>query len=98
MTKIIFCPSFQIERLQKDNATEWNKREKLETQKLNAERENKKLRHQITVTEIPTVTVLFCVSFASENILKFENYLVITTIIFKSSWDTNGFKTSVAFC
>ena len=45
-----FCCSFQIERLQKDNATEWNKREKLETQKLNAERENKKLRHQITVT------------------------------------------------
>ncbi|CAB4006918.1 coiled-coil domain-containing 102A [Paramuricea clavata] len=38
----------EIERLQKDNATEWNKREKLETQKLNAERENKKLRHEIT--------------------------------------------------
>ncbi|XP_028392796.1 coiled-coil domain-containing protein 102A-like isoform X2 [Dendronephthya gigantea] len=38
----------EIERLQKDNASEWNKREKLETQKLNAERENKKLRHQIT--------------------------------------------------
>ena len=40
----------KIERLQKENASEWNKREKLESERLTAERENKKLKHQLTVT------------------------------------------------
>ncbi|XP_059569666.1 coiled-coil domain-containing protein 102A isoform X2 [Alligator mississippiensis] len=37
----------QMERLQAENAAEWGKRERLETEKLNLERENKKLRAQI---------------------------------------------------
>nr|XP_060644325.1 coiled-coil domain-containing protein 102A [Anolis sagrei ordinatus] len=37
----------EMERLQAENATEWGKRERLETEKLNLERENKKLRAQI---------------------------------------------------
>lgn len=37
----------QLERLQTENASEWGKRERLETEKLNLERENKKLRLQI---------------------------------------------------
>lgn len=40
---------FQIERLQEENAQEWSKREKLESDKLVLERENKKLRLQIEV-------------------------------------------------
>lgn len=37
----------KMERLQAENAAEWGKRERLETEKLNLERENKKLRAQI---------------------------------------------------
>lgn len=37
----------QLERLQSENASEWGKRERLETDKLNLERENKKYRLQI---------------------------------------------------
>lgn len=36
-----------MERLQAENAAEWGRRERLETEKLNLERENKKLRAQI---------------------------------------------------
>ncbi|KAL4234711.1 hypothetical protein ACF0H5_006353 [Mactra antiquata] len=38
----------ELERLQKENADEWGKRERLETEKLSLERENKKLRTQIS--------------------------------------------------
>eukprot|EP00062_Callorhinchus_milii_P026871 gi/632989503/ref/XP_007883683.1/ PREDICTED: coiled-coil domain-containing protein 102A-like [Callorhinchus milii] len=37
----------EMERLQAENTAEWGKRERLETEKLNLERENKKLRAQI---------------------------------------------------
>ncbi|NXJ54026.1 C102A protein, partial [Spizaetus tyrannus] len=37
----------EMERLQAENAAEWGRRERLETEKLNLERENKKLRAQI---------------------------------------------------
>uniref|UniRef100_A0A663MTD3 Coiled-coil domain-containing protein 102A n=1 Tax=Athene cunicularia TaxID=194338 RepID=A0A663MTD3_ATHCN len=37
----------EMERLQAENAAEWGRRERLETEKLNLERENKKLRSQI---------------------------------------------------
>lgn len=40
---------FKIERLQAENTQEWSKREKLESDKLALERENKKLRLQIEV-------------------------------------------------
>lgn len=40
-------PLSQMERLQAENAAEWGRRERLETEKLNLERENKKLRAQI---------------------------------------------------
>ena len=36
----------ELERLQAENAAEWGKRERLETEKLNLERENKKLRSE----------------------------------------------------
>jgi len=38
---------FQLERLQAENAAEWGKRERLETEKLNLERENKKQKSEI---------------------------------------------------
>jgi coiled-coil domain-containing protein 102 len=38
---------FQLERLQAENAAEWGKRERLETEKLTMERENKKLRAEL---------------------------------------------------
>lgn len=38
---------FKLERLQRENADEWGKRERLETEKLALERENKKCRAQI---------------------------------------------------
>lgn len=41
-----FSP-FQLERLQTENAAEWGKRERLETEKLGLERENKKLRTEL---------------------------------------------------
>lgn len=37
----------QMERLQVENAAEWGRRERLETEKLALERENKKLRAQM---------------------------------------------------
>lgn len=37
----------QLERLQAENAAEWGKRERLETEKLNLERDNKKLRGEL---------------------------------------------------
>lgn len=36
-----------MERLQAENAAEWGKRERLETEKLNLERDNKKLRGEL---------------------------------------------------
>lgn len=39
----------KIERLQAENTQEWSKRDKLESDKLALERENKKLRLQIEV-------------------------------------------------
>ena len=36
----------KLEKLQRENADEWGKRERLETDKLSIERENKKLRSQ----------------------------------------------------
>lgn len=42
------CPvTLQMERLQAENAAEWGRRERLETEKLGLERENKKLRAQV---------------------------------------------------
>ncbi|CAB0018303.1 unnamed protein product [Nesidiocoris tenuis] len=38
---------FQLERLQAENAAEWGKRERLETEKLTLERENKKVRAEL---------------------------------------------------
>lgn len=38
---------FQLERLQAENAAEWGKRERLETDKLALERDNKKMRNEI---------------------------------------------------
>lgn len=43
--KISIC--FQLERLQAENAAEWGKRERIETDKLALERDNKKLRNEI---------------------------------------------------
>lgn len=44
----IFCFVYvQMERLQVENAAEWGRRERLETEKLALERENKKLRTQM---------------------------------------------------
>lgn len=37
----------QMERLQVENAAEWGRRERLETEKLALERDNKKLRAQV---------------------------------------------------
>ncbi|KAL1456834.1 hypothetical protein WDU94_001530 [Cyamophila willieti] len=37
----------QLERLQAENASEWGKRERLETEKLGLERDNKKLRNEL---------------------------------------------------
>lgn len=39
--------TFQLERLQAENASEWGKRERLETEKLSLERDNKKLRAEV---------------------------------------------------
>ena len=37
----------ELERLQEENAAEWGRRERLESEKLAMERENKKLRAQV---------------------------------------------------
>lgn len=39
--------NLQLERLQAENAAEWGKRERLETEKLTLERDNKKLRAEL---------------------------------------------------
>lgn len=41
------CVQAQMERLQVENAAEWGRRERLETEKLALERDNKKLRGQM---------------------------------------------------
>ena len=55
----------QIERLQKENADEWNRREQVETEKLVLEREIKRLKAQIEVQylyETSTLLSLFKIS------------------------------------
>lgn len=44
---ILSPPPPQMERLQAENAAEWGRRERLETEKLALERDNKKLRAQM---------------------------------------------------
>lgn len=39
--------TFQLEKLQAENAAEWDKRERLETKKISLERENKQLRLKV---------------------------------------------------
>lgn len=46
-TFLNICVSLQLERLQSENAVEWGKRERLETEKLGLERDNKKLRAEL---------------------------------------------------
>lgn len=43
----MFDVDLQLERLQTENAVEWEKRERLETEKLGLERDNKKMRNEI---------------------------------------------------
>lgn len=43
----MYCLYHQLERLQAENAAEWGKRERLETEKLALERDNKKLRAEL---------------------------------------------------
>lgn len=50
--------SIQLERLQAENASEWGKRERLETDKLALERDNKKLRTEIRDLQ---VSILLCI-------------------------------------
>lgn len=55
--KTIFYPNrladlrAELERLQEENAAEWGRRERLESEKLGMERENKKLRAQVADLE-----------------------------------------------
>lgn len=42
----------ELERMQSENATEWTKRERLETDKINLERENKKLRSELQEVQV----------------------------------------------
>lgn len=42
----------ELERLQSENASEWAKRERLETEKINLERENKKLRSELQDVQV----------------------------------------------
>lgn len=44
----------QLERLQAENAAEWGKRERIETEKLALERDNKKLRNEIRDIQVNT--------------------------------------------
>lgn len=41
----------KLEKLQAENAQEWGKRERLETEKVGLERDNKKLRHEVEQLE-----------------------------------------------
>ena len=50
-SKAILCCYCQLERLQAENAQEWAKRERLETEKLALERENKKLKKEVESLE-----------------------------------------------
>lgn len=46
---------FQLERLQAENAAEWGKRERLETEKLALERDNKKIRIEIRDLQVNNI-------------------------------------------
>lgn len=47
LNPVLLNECVQMERLQVENAAEWGRRERLETEKLALERENKKLRAQM---------------------------------------------------
>lgn len=47
MLIITFYIYLKLERLQTENAAEWGKRERLETEKLALERDNKKIRAEV---------------------------------------------------
>lgn len=57
MTISVHPLNFKIERLQSENTQEWSKREKLESDKLALERENKKLRLQIEVLSFRSLSI-----------------------------------------
>lgn len=42
----------ELERLQSDNSAEWAKRERLETEKINLERENKKMKSDLIESQV----------------------------------------------
>lgn len=48
---------FQLERLQAENAAEWGKRERLETEKLALERDNKKIRIEIRDLQVNNIRI-----------------------------------------
>ncbi len=47
LAQLGICLHLQLERLQAENAVEWGKRERLETEKLGLERDNKKLKAEL---------------------------------------------------
>lgn len=49
-----------MERLQAENAAEWGKRERLETEKLALERDNKKMRNEIRELQVTKISFNMC--------------------------------------
>lgn len=47
----------QLERLQAENAAEWGKRERLETEKLALERDNKKIRAEVRDLQVNFLSI-----------------------------------------
>lgn len=47
LLQMLFCFSFQLERLQSENASEWGKREIIDAEKQGLKRENRMLKAQV---------------------------------------------------
>lgn len=52
--------NLKLERLQAENAAEWGKRERIETDKLALERDNKKLRNEIRDLQVKIYRIIYC--------------------------------------
>lgn len=64
----------QLERLQAENAAEWGKRERIETEKLALERDNKKLRNEVRDLQVSNLTILLIRWFAKSHLMSKNHY------------------------
>lgn len=69
-----------MERLQAENAAEWGKRERIETEKLALERDNKKLRNEIRDLQVTDSLFVVFVNISKAHAEHFNRRIELTDV------------------